>query len=294
MKIHHTEATLGAKVYDINLRRLDNRTAEEIVDAWHEYAVLVFPEQHLDDKAQIAFSRLFGNLERLLTASIEAENSEVFRVANVRPDGTIDKPGESYELFHRGNQYWHTDSSYKLIPSKASVLRAQTVPPSGGETQFADMRAAYDALDHKRKAKLKNKIAAHDYIYSQGLIGGLELMTEEETAAIPPVEHPLIQTHPDTGRKCLFVGRHASHIVGENLEKSRAELAALTEEACQPPRVYTHKWHNGDVAVWDNRCVLHRGRPWPKDQPRIMFRTTVAGQAEHNEWMMAGDSAGSG
>ena len=90
------------------------------------------------------------------------------------------------------------------------------MPPSGGETQFADMRAAYDALDHKRKAKLKNKIAAHDYIYSQGLIGGLELMTEEETAAIPPVEHPLIQTHPDTGRKCLFVGRHASHIVGEN------------------------------------------------------------------------------
>ena len=105
MKIHPTDATLGAKVYDINLRRLDNRTAEEIVDAWHEYAVLVFPEQHLDDKAQIAFSRLFGNLERLLTASIEAENSEVFRVANVRPDGTIDKPGESYELFHRGNQY---------------------------------------------------------------------------------------------------------------------------------------------------------------------------------------------
>jgi len=293
VKIRPTEVTLGATVYDIDLRRLDDRIATEIVDAWHEYAVLVFPKQHLDDKAQIAFSRLFGNLERLLTASIEAENPEVFRVANVRPDGTIDKPGESYELFHRGNQYWHTDSSYKLIPSKASVLRAHTVPPSGGETQFADMRAAYDALDHDRKARLKNKIVVHDYIYSQGLIGGLELMTEKETAALPPVEHPLIQTHPDTGRTCLFAGRHASHIVGEDLAKSRTELAALTEAACQPPRVYTHKWHDGDIAVWDNRCVLHRGQPWPQDQPRIMFRTTVAGQAEHNEWMIAGDGAGS-
>ena len=184
MKICPADATLGATVYDIDLWRLDNHTAEEIVGAWHEYAVLVFPEHHLDDNAKIAFSRLFGNLERLLTASIEAENSEVFRVANVRPDGAIDKPGESYELFHRGNQYWHTDSSYKLIPSKASVLRAQTVPPSGGETQFADMRAAYDAMDHARKIMLKNKIAVHDYIYSQGLIGGLELMTEEETLSL--------------------------------------------------------------------------------------------------------------
>ena len=131
MKIHPTDATLGATVYDVDLWRLDDRTSKQIVDAWHKFAVLFFPEQHLDDKAQIAFSRLFGNLERLLTASIEAENSEVFRVANVRPDGTIDKPGESYELFHRGNQYWHTDSSYKVIPSKASVLRAKTVSPSG-------------------------------------------------------------------------------------------------------------------------------------------------------------------
>ena len=128
MKIYPADATLGATVYDIDLWRLDNHAAEEIVDAWHEYAVLVFPKQHLDDNAQIAFSHLFGNLERLLTASIVAENSEVFRVANVRPDGTIDKPGESYELFHRGNQYWHTDSSYKVIPSKASVLRGKTVP----------------------------------------------------------------------------------------------------------------------------------------------------------------------
>ena len=203
-----------------------------------------------------------GDLNDFLLPQYADENPEICRVSNVRLDGRIDKLGGSYELHQRGNQYWHTDSSYKNVPSKASVLRAITVPESGGATQFADMRAAYDALDIEYRTVLENKVVVHDYIYSQGLIGGLEQLTDQELLALPPVEHRLIQTHPGSGRKSLFVGRHASHIAGEDLEESRAELVKITEDACQPPRIFSHKWREGDLVIWDNRCVLHRGRPW--------------------------------
>jgi alpha-ketoglutarate-dependent taurine dioxygenase len=286
LKIQPENSTLGARIYDIDLRVLSSSAIRNIYEAWHEFAVLVFPKQHLDDKAHISFSSIFGGLERLLTASIADENPEICRVSNVRLDGRIDKLGDSYELHQRGNQYWHTDSSYKNVPSKASVLRAITVPESGGATEFADMRAAYDALDIEYRARLEKKVVVHDYISSQGLIGGLEQLTEQELLELPPVNHRLIQIHPGSGRKSLFVGRHASHIAGEDFEKSRAELVKITEDACQPPRVFSHEWREGDLVIWDNRCVLHRGRPWRQDQPRVMFRTTVAGDGNSNKWTM--------
>ena len=287
MNILPTDSTLGATVDGVDLKVLDDESINEILGAWNKFAVLVFPEQHLDDETHISFSRIFGGLERLLTTSIADEYPEVCRVSNVRLDGSIDQPGGSYELHQLGNQYSHTDSSFKNTPSKASILRAQTVPATGGDTQFADMRSAYDALGTEDKVRLETKVVVHDYIYSQGLIGGLEQLSNEELSALPPVEHRLIQTHPESGRRSLFVGRHASHLLGEDLESSRGELAAITEAACQPPRVFTHKWHEGDVVVWDNRCVLHRGRPWAQDQPRVMFRTTVAGDGYSNDWLVS-------
>ena len=273
------------RVYGVDLHQLDDPTGERIIEAWHEYGVLAFPAQHLDDKAHIAFSRRFGNLERLLTSAIEDTTPEIFRVGNVRPDGTIDSPGGSYDALNRGNQQWHSDSSYKRITSKASALRAQTLPSSGGETQFADMRAGYDALDEDRKAWLEDKMAVHDFAYSHGLAA--DLMTDSERNALPPAEHPIARVHEDTGRKSLFIGRHASHIVGEDVESSRRLLRELTENACQSPRIYTHKWQEGDLVVWDNRCVLHRGLPWPSDEPRVLFRTTVACDAPGNEWLIS-------
>ena len=282
MQIVPSDATLGAIIYAVDLHQLDNRTGQCILEAWHEYGVLAFPAQHLDDAAHIAFSRRFGNLERLLTTAIEGTQPELFRVANVRPDGTIDNTGGAYDALNRGNQQWHSDSSYKRITSKASALRAETLPSSGGETQFADMRAAYNALDTERKIWLEGKLAVHDFAYSHGQ--AVDLMTDAERAALPAVEHPVVRVHEDTGRKSLFVGRHASHIVGEDIESSRLLLRELTKNACQPPRIYTHQWQPGDLVIWDNRCVLHRGLPWPSDEPRIMFRTTVACDAADNEW----------
>lgn len=285
MEIVPSEATLGASIYDVNLHQLDDRTGKRIIEAWHEYGVLAFPEQHLDDEAHITFSRRFGPLERLLTTAIEGTKPEIFRVANVRPDGTLDSAGGPYDTLNRGNRQWHSDSSYKRITSKASALRAHTLPSSGGETQFADMRSAYDALDTARKDWLADKLVVHDFAYSHGK--SADLMTAAERAALPPVAHPVVRIHEETGRKSLFIGRHASYIMGEDVERSRSLLRELTESACQPPRIFTHRWQVGDLVIWDNRCVLHRGQPWPTDEPRILFRTTVACDDPDNEWRLS-------
>ncbi len=285
MEIVPSEATLGACIYGVNLHQLDDRTGQRIIEAWYEYGVLAFPEQHLDDEAHITFSRRFGHLERLLTTAIEGTKPEIFRVANVRPDGTLDSAGGPYDALNQGNQQWHSDSSYKRLTSKASALRAHTLPSSGGETQFADMRSAYDALDTARKDWLADKLVVHDFAYSHGK--SVDLMTDAERASLPPVAHPVVRIHEETGRKSLFVGRHASHIVGEDVERSRSLLRELTESACQPPRIFTHRWQVGDLVIWDNRCVLHRGRSWPPDEPRILFRTTVACDDPDNEWQLS-------
>lgn len=284
MEIVPSEATLGANIYDVNLHHLDDRTGNRIIAAWHEYGVLAFPEQHLDDEAHIRFSRRFGHLERLLTTAIQSTAPEIFRVANIRPDGTLDSVGDAYDTLNRDNQLWHSDSSYKRITAKASALRSLTLPSSGGATQFADMRAAYETLDTARQDWLADKLAVHDFAYSHGK--AVDLMTEAEQSALPPVKHPIVRVHEATGRKSLFIGRHASHIVGEDVERSRSLLRELTESACQLPRIFTHRWQVGDLVIWDNRCVLHRGRPWPANEPRILFRTTVACDDPDNEWQL--------
>lgn len=277
-------ATLGATVTGVRLSQIDDVTFARIEDAWHTHGVLIFPGQFLDDDEQIAFSRRFGALEKLITE--KAQNPDIAMLSNVRPNGELIEPEGSYALFLYGNTFWHTDSSFKRVPSKASLLSARQVPSSGGETEWADMRAAYDELDPTLAADLEDAVAVHSYRYSQGLVGGVDVLSEEEWKALPPVEHPVIRTHPATGRKNLYVGRHASHIVGRDVDEGRALLARLTEEGCKPPRVFSHTWAAGDLVIWDNRCVLHRGRTWPSDQARVMARTTIAGDDDTNEWSL--------
>ena len=284
MNITPTDATLAAIIDDVDVCALDAGAFADLEAAWHEHAVLIFPGLHLDDVAHIGFSRRFGALERLQAAAVEGGRPEIFNVSNVGPDGAIVPPGSSFDLHNQGNQIWHSDSSFKSTPAKGSLLRAVAVPSEGGDTEFADMRAAYDDLPEERRHWLADKVAVHSYRYSQGLIGGLDLLSDAELDAIPPVEHPLIATHPGSSRRNLFIGRHASHIAGQDVEESRALLQSLCADACRDPRVYRHRWQAGDLVIWDNRCVLHRGLPYPADQPRIMCRTTVAGDQPDNEW----------
>ena len=281
-------ATLGAAVTGVDLAALDDGTFAAIERAWDEHAVLAFPDQHLTQAEQAAFSRRLGPLERSLTANNVGADPEIIVLSNMRDDGTLWQAESAHGLFLQGNNYWHTDSSYKRIPSKGSALAARVVPETGGETAFADMRAAWDALDPGMRRYLADKSAVHSYAYSQGRVGGTETLSPDEWDALPPVEHPILRRHPKTGRPALYIGRHASYIAGEDQAESRALLERLCEEACRPPRIYVHTWKVGDLVLWDNRCVLHRGLGHPPDQPRHMTRTTLAGDGASNEWSLAG------
>jgi alpha-ketoglutarate-dependent 2,4-dichlorophenoxyacetate dioxygenase len=285
LKVHPIEgATLGALVSGVDLRDLGDETFKKIEEAWHRHGVLVFREQFLNGDEQVAFSRRFGVLERLITE--KTPNPDIALLSNVKPNGELIEPDGSYALFLLGNTFWHTDSSFKRIPAKASLLSARSVPEIGGETEWADMRAAYDALDDSDREEIENAVAVHSYRYSQELVGGADVLSDQEWDALPPVEHPVVCTHPATGRKNLFIGRHASHIVGRDIGASRALLNRLMEQAAVPPRVFFHRWCDGDIVIWDNRCVLHRGRTWPSDQARVMARTTIAGDGSNNDWTL--------
>lgn len=289
MRIEPSGATLGAIVTGVDLARVSRTEFGAIEEAWHRHAVLVFPAQCLSDADHIAFTRRFGPLERGLR---RRRGGGLGRLSNVDEGGAVVPPEKLQARFQRGNREWHSDSSYKRVGAKASILAAHVTPSHGGETEWADMRAAWDALDPATRSWLADKEAVHSYRFSHAWHGGLEIMAKADLDNLPPVRHPLMRTHPATGRKSLFVGRHASHIVGEPLMASRRLLRDLTAEACQAPRIWGRCWQSGDIAIWDNRCVLHRGQPWPDDEARVMARSTVAGDAPDNEWAEDGRQEG--
>ncbi len=282
MKVREADSTLGAIVEEVDLKQISEDDFGQIYSLWLERAVLVFPAQHLDDDEQIQFSKRFGRLERSI--SQRARQAEISALSNLdRNTGNAVASDSSLALFLKGNTYWHTDSSFKIVGAKASLLGARQLPSQGGETEFADMRAAWEALDQATQAMLENMYAVHSYRYSQSLVGGMDVLAPEDWKALPPVLHPVVLEHPETRRKSLYVGRHASHIPGMPEANGRQLLKMLTEEACRPPRLYKHNWQAGDLVLWDNRAVLHRGHPWPEGEVRSMHRTTVAGDGD-NPW----------
>ena len=269
-----TDATLGATITDIDLAAMDEATWRLVEDAFHAHAVLIFPGQALSEEAQIDFARRFGDIEllrpdpQMLAVSISNQN----------PDGTVLTPKEFRFKAQRGNEGWHTDSSYMPLAAKASVLCAEIVPPSGGETEWADMRAAYDALDDETRERIGNLSAYHSIYQSQAKIGyeikpGAGYGFHTKGAPL----RRLVKTHPITGRKSLFIGRHAYRIPGLDDGEAQGLLDDLVTFACRAPRTLTHRWRVGDVVIWDNRCVLHRARPYDVSQPRTLRHVRVAG-----------------
>ena len=273
--------SFGAVVSGVSLAALSDNEFYAIETAWFQYAVLLFPTQCLTESEHFAFSMRFGRLERGLQ---RGSRPSAARIANVDANNRLLPPSSLPSRFNIGNSVWHTDSSYKSTAAKASLLAAHLVPTTGGETERADMRAGYDVLGDSMKVWLADKVAVHSFRFSHAWHGGLELLSDEDLAHLPPVKHPIIQVHPDSGRKILFIGRHASHIVGQPLPASRKLLRQLTDQSAQPPRTWKHQWSPGDLVIWDNRCVLHRGHAFDPQQARVMVRTTVAGDAPENEW----------
>ena len=269
----------AAEITGVYLRDLDGPTFAQLRDAFEEHSVLVFHDQHLTDDEQIAFTRRFGPLEET-TRSI-AQNArvapQIADLSNVDDAGNTMPAEDRRMLYHKGNQLWHSDSSFKPVPAMASLLSAREVPPEGGQTQYASLRAAWNALPLTLQQRLADMVAVHSFAYSRGLIAPGLLLLEQE-AALPPVKQRLVRENPVNGRKALFLGSHASYIVGMPLEEGRTLLRELLEHATRPQFVYEHRWRVGDCVMWDNRAVLHRGREWDtRRYRRVMHRTTVAG-----------------
>ncbi len=249
----------------------------EIARLFNEYSVLVFRDQRIDDAAQIAFSRRFGPLEGTVRSNLGA-GSEIAVISNVDPETDRILPVEDWRnVYNSGNEMWHTDSSFKRVPATASLLSGREVPPERGETEFASGRAAWDDLDAAMQAEIEELVAIHDFSYSRGLIRA-DLVDEDQRRETPPVPQAVVRRNPANGRRNIYAGAHASHVRGRPVEESRALLRELTDRITQERYRYRHRWRRWDLVMWDNRCCLHRGRPWDKaGQRRVMHRTTVAG-----------------
>jgi alpha-ketoglutarate-dependent 2,4-dichlorophenoxyacetate dioxygenase len=272
---------LGAAVTGIDLAHpLAADEFAEIERAFNRHAVLVFPAQPLTDDQQIAFSRRFGPLETSPEYAGSKKSRlgrpEIADISNLDPEGRVMSAADQRLLFNRGNQLWHTDSSFKFVPARCSLLSAREIPPEGGETEFADMRAAYDALPEEKKRALDGLVVEHSIFRSRALIGFTEF-NEEIRRELPPVPQLLVRRHPGSGRKTLYLASHASHIIGWPVEEGRKLIEELVAFATEPRFVYQHRWSVGDLVMWDDRCTMHRGRPYDDTRyRRDMHRTTVS------------------
>ena len=255
------------------------------------YAVLVFHEQHLTDEQQMAFTRNFGAIENARGGNITRPEQQrlpvgMNDVSNLDKDQKPFARDDRRRLFNLGNQLWHSDSSFRAIPAKYSLLSCRLPAERGGNTEFADMRAAYDALDAATKAELEGLICEHSLMYSRGSLGFTEL-TEEERAAFRPVRQSLVRVHPVSGRKSLYLSSHIGTIVGWPRPEAMAFIRDLAEHATQPEFVHVHHWRQWDLVMWDNRQTMHRVRRFDDTKPRDMRRTTVAGEAQTAEQIAA-------
>lgn len=255
------------------------------------YAVLVFRDQRITDEQQMAFTHNFGNIEDAHGGNITRDHERrlgqgMIDVSNLGTDHQPLEREDRRRLFNLGNRLWHSDSSFRSIPAKYSILSGRRVASRGGDTEFADMRAAYDALDASTKAEIEALICEHSLIYSRGSLGFTDL-TEEEKTMFRPVRQKLVRAHPVTGRKSLYLSSHIGAIVGWPRPEALAFVRDLTEHATQTAFVYIHKWQPWDLVMWDNRQTMHRVRRFDDSEVRDMRRTTVAGDAPTVEQLAA-------
>ncbi len=275
------DACFGAQITGFSLTDISAEEFDSLYKYWLEYALLIFPDQNLTNNQQIAFARRFGELE-----------FDLAPISNVKDDGSLrpdDGSDDMMQVIH-GNMAWHHDSTYMRVQAKGAVFSASVVPSTGGATGFADMRAAYAALDDSMRAKIENLSAHHSLYHSQAKVGhegerGSHSNDFNWSGGYsgygfhdgPVSVRPLVKTHPETNVKNLLVGRHAYDVVGLSAEESAELLAELNHFACQVEHTYHHQWQAGDALLWDNRCLMHRATAWPMNEPRIMWHSRIAG-----------------
>ncbi len=269
MYIEPLDKSFGATVTGVDLATISSNNFRKLHAAWLDFALLVFPDQHLTKSEQIAFAKRFGPLELECTP-----------ISNVTKDGSIRGDDDVMKIL-KGNMDWHCDSTYLPVMAKGAVFSAHTVPEEGGETGWADMRAAFQALSQETRNQVLELTAYHSLHHSQAKIGHKHTQQSEYSGYGFDVEEPplrpLVKIHPETSQPSLVIGRHAYGIPGLSEIDSKALLTKLLEDACQAERVHYHRWRPGDMVLWDNRCLLHRACPWDVTKPRIMFHSRIAG-----------------
>lgn len=285
VSIRQIHPVFVGEVEDVDCRRpLTPQQIAAIEAGMGQYAVLIFRDQNITDEEQIAFTRHFGELESYQTPGhIRKREDQRLRpgiadFSNLDKHGNIISDQDRVWFFKLGDRLWHSDSSFRPISAKYSLLSGRVLPSWGANTEFADMRAAYDALDDRTKAEVEDLVCEHSLIYSREAIGFTDL-TAEEIAAFRPVRQRLVRTHPATGRKSLFLSSHAGAIVDWTIPEARVFLRDLTEHATQREFVYSHAWRPWDLVMWDNRSTMHRARRFDRSEVRDMRRTTLAGDA---------------
>jgi alpha-ketoglutarate-dependent 2,4-dichlorophenoxyacetate dioxygenase len=271
---------IGARVTGLDLREKQSASAIAAIEtAINRHAVLVFPGQAITDEQQLDFSARFGTLETTVRAYrsdfVPRLDLRIADISNLDNEGQVRAKDNRLRLNALGNRLWHSDSSFKRVPARFSLLSARAIPAEGGETQFADMRAAWDALPAKMQAQLEGLICEHTQLFSRARIGFTD-WSDEERAKMAPVAQVLVRTHAGSGRKSLYLSSHAGLIRGMEEPEARMLLLDLNEHATQSQFVYTHSWTVGDLVMWDNRCTMHRARVYDETQVRDMHRTTVS------------------
>jgi taurine dioxygenase len=268
---------LGAMVHGI---RLADGVSDEVFrplhEAWLQYELLLFPAQDVPPAAQVAFARHFGEVQIHVMNQYHADGfPELYRLSNLDEHGN---PNGRHP--DKGTMAWHTDGSWRRTTGQATIIYGEIVPEEGGQTHFCDMYGAYERLPEAWKAKIANLRAVHNLDFSRNRRHGHEPMTEEQKKAVPPVDHPIVRTHPETHRKCLFLGDHAEYVVGMPYDEGRALIDELNALAIHPDLCYEHHWTPGELIVWDNRCLMHRATGYdPATQRRVVRRCTVLGEA---------------
>ncbi len=273
----------AAEVSGIDCRKALGGDEVAAVEAgMDQYAVLVFRDQDITDEQQLAFTRHFGELENYATGGHIRKRADsrlgagMADFSNLDKDGRIMSAEDRVWFFKLGDRLWHSDSSFRPVPAKYSLLSGRVLPSWGANTEFADMRAAYDALDARTKTEVEDLVCLHSLMYSRQAIGFTDL-TEQEIAAFQPVRQRLVRTHPVTRRKSLFLSSHAGAIEGWTIPEARIFLRDLTEHATQREFVYSHAWRPFDLVIWDNRTTMHRARRFDRNEVRDVRRTTLAG-----------------
>ena len=275
--VYPVTPNFAAEIGDVDLARpIDPTDLQAIKDAFTQHAVLIFPDQHLSQDQHLDFARYFGPLETTIAVYRKDAplrlRKEFADVSNLNPDSEVWGKESRLRLFQLGNRLWHTDSSFKRLPARASLLYARSIPPVGGHTEFADERAAYDALPEETKRRLDRLVAEHSIFNSRARLGFTNF-SDDERRGMPPVPQVVVRTLPESGRKSLYLASHAGRIFGMPEHEGRALIDQLVAHATQRQFVYTHRWRINDLVMWDNRCTMHRGTEfddlrWKRDVQR--------------------------